>query len=241
VRAYEATSATWEAARAKLSRAETLARSHEAYERQLTERKEKHDAACRALAVAADQVEVFVRAEREIGQATIGQVERIANRLLSSAGVDLTVSMTWGRETQNLETHCHRCGWEYPRGRGVKECEDCQATRAPKYEERLDLHPSERSDGAAEDLAGLAIQLAAAAWRRAEKGISFGVVVLDEVTASLDTANRKAIARVLSKMIREVGFSQAFVISHSNEVSESLPGRIEIVAGKNGSTARVIT
>lgn len=206
-----------------------------AYQARVAQVREKGEAAKLALELAADEVEVFYRAEREIGQATLQEVEQLANKLLAGAEIDLSVTMTWGRETGQLEASCHRCGAQYPRGRGVKECQECGAKRGPKIEERLDLVTSEESDGAAEDLAGLAVQLAAAAWHRAERGSRFNVLVLDEVTASLDRAHRRTVGRVLAQMIRDAGFEQAFVISHSPDVVESLPGCIEIVVGKDGS------
>jgi DNA repair exonuclease SbcCD ATPase subunit len=238
--AYEAAVRSLEGARTHLRSIEVWLRDFEAFSKRNALYRAKSEETARELAIAADQVEVFARAEREIGRATLLEIEEIANRLLGSAGIDLTVRMSWGRETGTLEPTCHRCGWSYPRGQATKACGDCGAERLPKIEERLDLVASARSKGAAEDLAGLAIQLAAAAWLRAERGIRWGVVVLDEVTASLDKSHRRSIGRVLATMIREAGFEQGFVISHSPDVVESLPGRIEIVASKSGSKVRVV-
>ena len=233
--AYEAAQRFLEGSRGDLRAVDSWLADWRAYAARRAKKAGAAEKARAALAVAADAVEVFERAEREIGQAVLGDIEEMANLLLANAGIRLDVRMTWGRETNQLEGTCHRCGWQYPRGRGTKVCEDCGAPRRPKIEERLDLVASERSDGAAEDLAGLAVQLASAAWRRAETGTRLGVVVLDEVTASFDRANRRAIGAVLAQMIRDAGFEQGFVISHSPDVVESLPGRIEIVVGRDGT------
>jgi DNA repair exonuclease SbcCD ATPase subunit len=97
----------------------------------------------------------------------------------------------------------------------------------------LDVVLSDRS-GAAEDLAGLAISLAASSRLRAERGSPWGVVCLDEPFGALDRSHRRSLAKGLVLML--VGqWEQALVIAHDDATMDAMPGRIVIVGGSNGS------
>jgi DNA repair exonuclease SbcCD ATPase subunit len=119
-------------------------------------------------------------------------------------------------------------------------CTRCQAARGPNLINKLDFVLSDRS-GAAEDLAGAALQLSASAWLRAEKGSLWETAIIDEAFGQLDGANRRALGRHLAALLAgRYGFSQALVVAHSSDVLEALPGRIEIEGGPRGSSVRVV-
>jgi hypothetical protein len=99
--------------------------------------------------------------------------------------VDLSVSVRWGRESSTqLSPTCEECGREGITG-NAKNCPACKAIRQPKVSEKLDVELSDRS-GAAEDLGGLALQIAASAWLRERRGARFATVLVDEPFGSLD-------------------------------------------------------
>jgi DNA repair exonuclease SbcCD ATPase subunit len=174
-------------------------------------------------------------AQRRIAERALADITTDANRRLRDAGIDLEVSITWARETKGLATACDECGVAFPSSTKVRECERCSAPRGPKLDERLDVELSDRS-GAAEDLAGVALNLAAGAWLRRTRGSSWGVAFIDEPFGALDAANRRAFATHLATMLRgDYGFEQAFVIAHDVGVMNALPARVQIVGDADSS------
>jgi len=178
-------------------------------------------------------------AQQRIAEAALADIESGANALLREASIDLSVTVRWAREGQGLATSCDSCGAAHPASQRVKRCERCGAERGPKLVERLDVDLSDRS-GAAEDLAGAALQLAASSWLRAERGVQWGTAFIDEPFGALDEANRKAFAAHLTAMLRgRFGFEQAFVVAHSPDVLDAMPGRVTVMADEYGSRAEV--
>lgn len=179
-------------------------------------------------------------AQRRRAEGAIAEIEQGANGLLADAGIDLEIGVRWAREGQGLAVHCDACGAPFPTSQRVKKCERCGATRGPKLVEKLDIELSDRS-GAAEDLAGIAFQLAAGAWLRRSRGTPWSVACIDEPFGSLDESNRRALSVHLAAMLRgRYGFAQAFVIAHDRGIMDAMPKRLEIEATEAGSTPRVM-
>lgn len=178
-------------------------------------------------------------AQRRVAEGALARIEADANEMLLSIGADLSVQVRWSREGQGLAKVCEACGHPFPTSAKVKACERCLTARGPNLENKLDIVLSDRS-GAAEDLAGCAVQLAASRWLRNERGTRWSMAMLDEPFGALDATHRRGLSRHLASMLGSSwGFTQAFICSHSNDVNNALPGRIEIVAGPNGSTPKV--
>lgn len=178
-------------------------------------------------------------AQKRIAESALVEIEAGANSILREAGIDLTLRVQWGREGVGLSAWCGECGAPFPASARVKTCERCKADRGPKVVERLDIELSDRS-GAAEDLAGAALQLSAAAWLRRERGVSWSVAFLDEPFGSLDEANRKGFAAHLVAMLRgSAGFEQAFIVAHHPDVIDGLPARLVVRAGEAASSVEV--
>lgn len=179
-------------------------------------------------------------AQKAIAVGELGRIEAAANALLAENGIDLTLAIRWGRESSSaLAVTCEDCGTVFPTSQKVKACTLCGATRGPKLDDKLDLDLSDRS-GAAEDLAGLALQLAASGWLRERRGARWSCVVLDEPFGALDEHNGRALAVHLAGMIRGKSFRQGFVIAHSAGAMAALPGRIVVTGGADGSTVEVL-
>lgn len=178
-------------------------------------------------------------AQRVIAEAALREIEGGANDMLRSANIDLSVTLSWAREGSGLAAHCSECGTAFPASAKVKACTKCGAERGQKVIERLDVELSDRS-GAAEDLAGAALQLAATAWLRRERDVAWSVALIDEPFGALDEANRRAFATHLTAMLRgSHGFEQAFIVAHHPDVIDALPDRVIVQAGETGSTLGV--
>lgn len=174
-------------------------------------------------------------AQRRCSETYLARIESGANDLLASAGVDLRVRASWGREGQGLARACDRCGEAFPNSAKIKQCGRCGAARGANVVERLDLDVDVRSDGGATDLGGLAMQLAAGSWLASRRGSPFSVAYLDEPLAAVDAANRGAITRSLVGMLTgRYGLEQSFVVAHSPDALDACPGRIEVVVGRDG-------
>lgn len=175
-------------------------------------------------------------AQRKIAEEVLGHIETVANATLATAGIPLTVEVRWTREGQGLAQACDACGGSFPKSAKVKSCERCGAARGPQLQNKLDFVLSDRS-GAAEDLAGIAVQLAASDWLLADRASDWKLLVIDEAFGQLDASNRRALA---SHLVQLIGQQQAFIIAHHAQVLDVLPGRIEITRHKDNSTVRIV-
>lgn len=175
--------------------------------------------------------------QRRLAEGFVGYLQERATARLQDAGIDLAVRLVWGRETQQLAEACDECGQPYPRSAKVVQCQ-CGARRGMKRDDKLHVELSDRS-GAAEDLAGVALQLAAAEWIREARGVAWGTVLLDEPFGQLDAANRASLARVLSRLASD-GFEQALVIAHDRGILDSMPGRILVRGDDSASSVGVV-
>ena len=192
--------------------------------------------------VARAALRIFGRqgAQKRIAEVALSEIEEGANDVLRETGINLGIKVQWGREGVGLATWCPECGCPYPASAKVKRCERCKAERGPKVVDRLDVELSDRS-GAAEDLAGAALQLAAASWLRRTRDVGWSVALIDEPFGALDESNRKAFAAHLMTMLRgRHGFEQAFVVAHHADVLDGLPARIVVEAGDEKSTIHTV-
>jgi len=180
-------------------------------------------------------------AQRLIAERAVELIAAGANRRLANRGIGLRVGLSWRREGAELAASCEACGAAYPpRNQRGKVCVRCGEARGKSVQDRLDVELSDRS-GAAEDLAGLALQRSACAFLRRRRGAPWSALVLDEPFGALDERHREEVTRSLAAMREEDGVAQLFVIAHSPGILESLPGRILIRGSSEGeSTVEVI-
>ena len=178
-------------------------------------------------------------AQKRLAEGALGDIARMANESLCEAGIDLTISIAWSREGTGLSDECDACGAAFPKGRSVKECPRCGAQRGPKTVDKVVVDLSDTS-GAAEDLAGVVIQLAAGAWLRSRRSSLWSAVFIDEPFGALDPANKCALASHLASLLRgRYGFEQAMVVAHDRGIMDSMPGRIIVEGDDDGSTMMV--
>jgi DNA repair exonuclease SbcCD ATPase subunit len=175
-------------------------------------------------------------AQRKIAQSVLGSIETGANRRLEKACIELSLRIVYGRELQSIAEVCD-CGKSFPRSATAKACERCGAARGKKRDDKSYVELSNTS-GAAEDLAGVALQLAAARWLQRARQSQWSAVMLDEPFGACDKANRQALAKSLSSLMSD-GFDQGFCIAHSDDVLDALPHRITITASGQWSRVEV--
>lgn len=172
-------------------------------------------------------------AQQAIQELVMAKVELKANALLSEADIPLQVAVRWEQETKGLAKVCSECGCAFPTSRRVKECGACGATRGQNVQRKLTITPSNRS-GAAEDLAGIALGIAASQWLKNTRGARWATVFIDEPFGALDAHNRHALGAHITAMLRST-YASAFVVAHDRAILSAMPGRINIIAGPDGS------
>lgn len=179
-------------------------------------------------------------AQKEIAVGALAVIESNTNRSLGEAGIDLRVSLKWGTEsTTELATYCNKCGASFPASKRVKTCGRCNAERGPKIDEKVDFSLSKVS-GAAQDLAGFHLQIAAAAWLYGQRGVPWRMVAVDEPFGALDEAHRKTMGVHVASLLRSrYAFEQAFVIAHDVGSTDAMPARIRIIADDESSRVEV--
>lgn len=192
------------------------------------------DGAATDAAIAVRARGVLRAAQRRVAERALERINATASALLSDAGIDLSVELRWEREGKGLAKQCEECGAAFPTSAKVKQCEACGAARGQLIVQRLEFLPSDRS-GAADDIAGVALQLAAGSWILSSRESPWHTAILDEPLASCDRTNRRALARQLVRLLDGGTWRQALVISHSSETVEMFPARIEVVVGRDGS------
>jgi DNA repair exonuclease SbcCD ATPase subunit len=171
--------------------------------------------------------------QQQLGEIALVHVEAGANAMLASAGIQLTVQVLWAVHHQGLAKHCDKCGTAYVTSARVKQCSRCGAARGPNVTAKLVIDLSNRS-GAAEDLAGIAVGLAASVWLRGKRAASWGSVCIDEPFGALDQHNKKALSVHVATLLKQ-SFSSAFIVAHDREILDALPQRINIVGTDQGS------
>lgn len=239
--------AALEEARAELRSVEGILRDLRAAQDAVAEaraRREEHLEEARRLDVAvrtaAAAAAIFGKAgaQRRLAEDPLSEIEGRACAMLSRVGSPLRVRVAWSREGSGVAAACGACGEPFPRSEKVKACARCGADRGPNVVHRLEIEPSAQSGGA-RDLAGIFVQLAAAAWLVEDRESRWGTALLDEPLAALDAHHRRAIAAHLPALLRESGVGQAFVIGHDRAALDALPGRILVESRDGWSTARV--
>jgi DNA repair exonuclease SbcCD ATPase subunit len=218
--------------------------ARELWEKREREREEARAEAGRldvAVRVAARAAAVFGKggAQRRFAEGELAGIERLACEMMADAGLPLGVRVSWSREGSGVAATCAECGDAFPRSEKVKACARCGAARGPNLVHKLEVEPTAQSGGA-RDLAGIFLQLAAAAWLVRERGARWATAMLDEPLAALDRAIRRQLSAHFPEVLRRVGCAQALVIGHDRGALDALPGRIQVTSRGGWSAASVV-
>jgi DNA repair protein SbcC/Rad50 len=96
----------------------------------------------------------------------------------------------------------------------------------------------ERFSGSEGDLANLALRAAISTHLSRMSGADVGMMVLDEVLASLDVERKDLFVQTMGKLAER--FNQLFVITHAEQVKDQFPAQIEVrKVGRRRSTAEL--
>lgn len=177
---------------------------------------------------------VFRATQRRVAEKGLNIIGARANRMLTEGGVDLSIDIRWEREGSKLAASCEMCGAAFVASNKVKECEECGTERGQHLVQKLEFLLSDRSD-AADDFAGIAMQLAAGSWLLSSKDSPWGTAMIDEPFAAMDKTNRRAAANQLLQLLGSSAYKQVFVISHSQETVDVYGAQVRVIIAKDGS------
>jgi len=209
-------------------------------ERELAHLDEAVEGAEQLAAIAISSRNVLRATQRRVAERALDQIGGRSGSMMHEAGIDLTVKVQWEREGKNYARACELCGAPFPASAKAKTCAECGAERGMNVVQKLEFILSNRS-GAADDLAGVALQLAAGAWLLHARSSPWACAMLDEPLAACDKTNRRALAGQLIRLLGAGTWRQALVISHSPDIIDIYPGRIEVVVARDGSRRIVQT
>lgn len=227
-------------ARAAIARNEANAALLERQGAELARLGAELEAAAKLAAVASRGRAVFRAAHRAVSERALGAIGADATDGLAELGSELRVEVRWEREGKDPARTCEECGAAFLASARAKECARCGAARGLNVVQKLEFLQSARS-GAADDLAGIHLQLAAASFLLASRGSPWSTALIDEPFGQLDQAHRRALARQLASALpTRYSFRQAFVISHDPATLDVLPGRIQVTGMDNGSKVEVV-
>ena len=160
------------------------------------------------------------------------EIEDEVNFLLQRLNTKLQIQFNPDRELPTWEDYCVQCGWQFPKGTKVKECEECGNARLKKRKDELQLRVVEdgidsgfyMESGGGKTLVSLAIRLSLILLKQRQSNSKLDTLFLDEPDASFDESNRKAFIQLITKtLIKELKFKQIFWISHSPQITEAIP------------------
>ncbi|MCJ7509032.1 MAG: hypothetical protein MUO85_09965, partial [candidate division Zixibacteria bacterium] len=97
--------------------------------------------------------------------------------------------------------------------------------------------PLERFSGGEKDLANLCLRLAISFMISESSGVGFSFIILDEIFGSQDALRKESIINLLAKL--KGRFRQIFLITHIDDIKDSVENLLYVVEGENG-TSQVI-
>lgn len=180
----------------------------------------------------------FRAAQRRVSEQALEKIGEGANKMFRDSEIDLTIDVQWEREGDGYAKSCEMCGSAFPASAKVKRCETCDAERGQNIQQKLEFILSDRS-GAADDFAGIGLQLSAGSYLLRLRQSSWGTVSVDEPFAKMDQTIRRAAAKQLVKLLGSGVYRQMMVISHSQDTVDIFPGRINIFVARDGTRSIV--
>lgn len=172
------------------------------------------------------------------------RVESRCNWVLDRLGYRKRMKFSGYRELKGWEKECLRCGhkkWH------SQTCLRCGSARQRRRKDELTVtvldgiheRPFELESGGAQVLQSFAVRLACSLFLSTLTGVPMRMVMLDEVFAMLDSANRQHLmSLVINKLSREFGLEQQLVVSHHEDVLAAVNDVLVISKERGSSVAR---
>jgi DNA repair exonuclease SbcCD ATPase subunit len=180
----------------------------------------------------------------EIMTGELAAMEDRCNWILERLDYQKRICLTAFSELGGYEPTCQACGsdkWT------KKHCQSCggEQQHKRKYEPAVSVidgateMPFALESGGGQVLQSFAARLAGALFVASMLGVGFEMVMLDEIFAHLDADNRqKLMGLVIGRLGSEFGLRQQLVVSHHEDIINSVDSMILVSKGHGGSVAR---
>lgn len=177
----------------------------------------------------------------KIMEAELQRMEEGSNWVLERLDYQKQIRLAAYQELVSLEKVCPVCGSESWR---KKVCRDCGVDQQHKRKDEPSVtvldgdreRPFALESGGGQVLQSFSIRLAGSLFVANMLGINLRMVMLDEVFAHLDASNRqKLMDLVITKLGSEFGLEQQFVVSHHDDIINSVDDMLVVTKQQNGS------
>jgi DNA repair exonuclease SbcCD ATPase subunit len=182
----------------------------------------------------------------QIMESELERVEDKCNWILERLDYPKQIRFAASRELISYEPICPVCGsddWV----RKKRTCKKCGLDQPHKRKDEPSVtvwdgtreRPFALESGGGQTLQSFAVRLAGSLFVASMLGIDLRMVMLDEVFAHLDTANRqKLMSLVIDKLSNEFGLKQQLVVSHHEDVISCVDHMLVVTKEHGSSVAR---
>lgn len=180
----------------------------------------------------------------ELLDTSLADVEEKCNWVLDRLGYRKRIRFAGQRVLAGYERHCAACGGSEWMN---KECVSCGSPRPRSVKDEPTItvldgeheRPFELESGGAQVLQSFAVRLACSLFVASMIGIPLQLIMLDETFAMLDAENRqKLLSLVVDRLSHVFGLKQQFVISHQEDVTNSIDNVLLVTKERGVSAAR---
>lgn len=178
----------------------------------------------------------------QIMETELEMVEDRCNWILERLDYSKRIKFAASKELAGFEAVCPACGSE-EWVRQERVCKGCGITQPHKRKDEPSVtvwdgtreRPFALESGGGQTLQSFAVRLAGSLFVASMLGIDLRMVMLDEILAHLDAANRqKLMSLIIDKLSNEFGLQQQLVVSHHEDVVNAVD-HILVVSKEQGS------
>lgn len=176
------------------------------------------------------------------------EVEDNINYILEKLAVGVSISFSPDKEIKALEPMCS-CGFSFPKGfRGAK-CPECDTPRQKQRREEINFRIIENGiesdfegdSGGGKQVVSYAVRIALTMLKRSQRKCNLNMLFLDEVDSALDPfLAKQIISSVTNFLTKELGYQQIILVSHKEEIKNSVPYMLKVTKHENHSTASFV-
>ncbi len=182
----------------------------------------------------------------QIMEAELERVEDKCNWILERLDYSKRIRFSAFKELAGYEKVCPACGSE-EWVRKERTCKGCGMQQPHKIKDEPSVtvwdgtreRPFALESGGGQTLQSFAVRLAGSLFVASMLGVDLRMVMLDEVFAHLDAANRqKLMSLVIDKLSNEFGLKQQLVVSHHEDIINAVDDMIVVSKEQGCSTAQ---
>jgi len=176
------------------------------------------------------------------------EIEDDCNMLLKELGHNLTLLFSPDKELSKNEPICG-CGYVFEKGHRGKECPLCNNLRMKQRKDEISLKIIENGiekdfsmdSGGGKVIISYVVRIALTMYKRRQNNFRLNMLFLDEVDSALDSHLASGIINSVTRvLVQKLGYSQILMVSHKEEIKNSVPNILRVTRFENHSEASFI-